>query len=348
MNLHLSYSSKGLFQFHRPASNGCTRNHSGQRHSPSTKLTVVSWHLVIVLASLLPNASLAQETSPTQSKVVVVTGARFSYPLLQQWIDDYNKVNPSAQIIIESRGSSDPAQYDILAEVFEPNLEAKATREYVYVARYAIFPVANSKSAFAKIYQDKGLSQHLISQLYFHDLYGDKQKDEEINVPYTVYTRLQRAGVPIVFTRYFGYEQKDIKGKAIAGADEHLMKALLRDTTALSYLPLALIYDHTSGNIQAGLTILPVDLNGNGRISSDEKFYNKLSEVEDKLEALKPENIHNIPINYLHLSVNKDGAAPQAIEFLRWIVAHGQEQLHQYGYLKPEPGRLNAQKFETD
>src|SRR6187455_1724823 len=57
-------------------------------------------------------------TTPTTSikknqKYVVITGVRFAYPLVQKWIDDYNKENPDVQIIIESRGSADPAKYDI-------------------------------------------------------------------------------------------------------------------------------------------------------------------------------------------------------------------------------------------
>src|SRR4051812_13520749 len=35
-----------------------------------------------------------------QGKVIVITGTRFAYPLIQKWIDDYNQANPDIQIII--------------------------------------------------------------------------------------------------------------------------------------------------------------------------------------------------------------------------------------------------------
>src|SRR5687767_9810369 len=70
--------------------------------------------------------------TPDKQKVVVVTGARFSYKMVQRWIDDYNQVNPNVQIIIESRGSADP-QYDILAEVYEQDEEIRKNREYLNV-----------------------------------------------------------------------------------------------------------------------------------------------------------------------------------------------------------------------
>ncbi len=281
-----------------------------------------------------------------QDKVVIITGTRFSYPLLQKWIDDYNKTNPDAQVIIESRGSADPAQYDILAEVYDQDPSVKNTREYIYVARYAVLPAANSQSAFSKIYVDKGLNKDLINQLFFHDTYSDK-KEQEIKAPFTVYTRLQKAGAPIVFTRYFGFEQKDIKGKAIAGSDENLLKALLRDSTAVTYLPLTLLYDHTSRRPVAGVTVLPVDANGNGRVNDDEKFYDNLDNVIQHLEQAK--DLKNIPTAYLHLSVDKEKAKPEAIEFLRWVRINGQKDLHDFGYLNPDENRdeVSFEKFAS-
>jgi phosphate transport system substrate-binding protein len=284
------------------------------------------------------------DKQPTQ-KVVVVTGARFSYKLVQKWIDDYNEVNPDVQIIIESRGSSDPTKFDILAEVYEQDDEIKKSREYINVGRYAILPVATSKSSFAKVYGDKGLNTELISQIFFHDIFADKEKEKSVKAPFTVYTRLQKAGVPIVFTKYFGFEQKDIKGKAIAGADEHLMKALLRDSTGVSYLPLPLIYDQVTKKPIAGLTVLPVDFNGNGKVNDEEKFYGDLTEVIKHLEEKDAKDIKNIPIEYLHLSIDKKDATPEAINFLKWVNENGQNDLHDFGYLKPEAKRFEKDKF---
>jgi len=289
---------------------------------------------------------MAIGTPKKQDNIVIITGARFSYPLVQKWIDDYSKINPDAQVIIESRGSADPAQYDILVEVYDQDPSVKATREYIYAGRYAVLPVANSRSAFSKIYADKGLNKDLITQLFFHDTYSDK-KEQPIKAPFTVYTRLQKAGAPIVFTHYFGFEQKDIKGKAIAGSDENLLKALLRDSSAVSYLPLTLLYDHLSRKQASGLTILPVDANGNGKISDEEKFYGDLDNVIQHLEGAK--ELKNIPVAYLHLSVDKEKAKPEAIEFLRWVRVNGQKDLHDFGYLNPDGNRDEAsfEKFAS-
>jgi ABC-type phosphate transport system substrate-binding protein len=281
-----------------------------------------------------------------KQQVIYVTGVRFAYPLVQKWIDEYSNEKPDVQLVIEARGSADPAKYDILVEGYEHEEDVKKSREYVYVARYAILPVVNSNSAFAKTFVGKGLNKDLINQLFFHDIYADKEKHVEIKQPYTIYTRLQKAGAPTVFAGYFGYQQKDVQGKAIAGADEHLLKAILRDSTGVSYLPLTLVYDHTSRKPVDGLAVLPVDLNGNGKVSDDEKIYDDLTNVIQQLENRESKEINNIPVEYLHLSVSKVNATPEAIDFLRWVITNGEKDLHDFGYLNPRPDRVDREKFE--
>lgn len=299
---------------------------------------------LVFIAALLALSSFlesrAQSISDKQTGTVVkMTGVRFAYPLVEQWIERYSKVNPNVQVIIEWRGTSDPAQYDILVEAYEQSEEIKKEREYFYVGRYAILPVANSTSAFAKTYVTKGLTSQTIKQIFFHDIYADKDREEKITAAFTTYTRLQKAGSPIVFANYFHYEQKDITGKGIAGSDEHLLKAVLRDTTAVSFLPTPMIYERASGAPITGLTPIPVDLNGNDRVSDDEKFYNNRAKVIERLSA-SGKDVRNVPIEYVHLSVDKKTVKPEALAFIRWVVENGLADAKDFGYLPVEPSRL--------
>lgn len=291
-------------------------------------------------------AAVAQTTSPEKKdqKVVVITGARFSYKLLEKWIDEYSKTHPGVQIIVESRGSADPQKYDILAEVYEHPAEIKEKRQYINVARYVVLPVATATSSFAKVYSKEGLTKQHITQIFFHDIFADKEKEKTIKAPYTVYTRLQKAGVPLIFSRYFGYEQKDIKGTGIAGADTHLIKALLRDSTGVTYLPSPMIFNE-SGKPTEGLAVIPVDLNANGKVSDDEKFVDQFDKIASKFEPADQNQFKNVPSDYLHLSVDKQTASAEALAFLKWVNENGQKDLHQFGFFLPEQKRDETKNF---
>lgn len=290
------------------------------------------------------DASQASAGGKDSHKVVVVTGARFSYTLVQRWIDEFNKEYPEIQVIIESRGSADPNQYDVLAEVYEHDEKIKKNREYLQVGRYSILPVATAGSGFAKTYGEKGLDNKLVKQVFFHDIFADQNDKEKINVPFTVYTRFQKAGAPVVFAKHYGFEQKDINGKSIAGSDEHLLKALLRDSTGISYLPIPLIYDPESRTPVAGLTVIPVDLDGNGKVKADERgVYSDLDQV---LQQLEDGGTKNLPTAFLHLSVDKQKVSNESLKFLKWVEKNGETYLKEYGYLSAGEVKTNNKSFD--
>ena len=91
--------------------------------------------------------------------------------------------------------------------------------------------------------------------------------------------------------------------------------------------------------------MLPVDLNGNGKINNEEKFYSDLDKVLEQLEAKQADEIKNIPIEYLHLSIDKQTASQEAVDFLKWVNENGQGYLHEFGYLLPEAKQFEKEKF---
>lgn len=307
--------------------------------------SILKFSMLVSLVAVASATTALAQSQEKQPKVVRMTGVRFAYPLIEQWIEAYGKVRPDVQVVIEWRGTTDPSQYDILVEAYEQGEEVQKNREYAYIGRYAILPVATSTSEFSRVYGTKGLTKSNIRQVFFNDIFADNGREPRITLPFTPYTRLQKAGSPIVFANYFKYEQKDIAGKGIAGSDEHLLKAVLRDTAGVTFLPTPLIYVKETGLPVAGLTVLPVDLNGNDRVSDDEKFYATRTSAIETLSAKAPKEINNLPIEYIHLSVDKTNPNVEALSFIRWIIDNGLSDLKQFGFLSPEPSRLQREKF---
>jgi phosphate transport system substrate-binding protein len=106
-----------------------------------------------------------------------------------------------------------------------------------------------------------------------------------------------------------------------------------------------LIYDQQTRKAIDGLTVLPVDLNGNGRINDEEKFYSNVDQVIERLEKKAVADIKNVPIEYFHLSVDKQTVSQEAIDFLKWVSQNGKSDLHDYGFLLPETKNAENEKF---
>ncbi|MDZ7607075.1 MAG: hypothetical protein U5K79_16135 [Cyclobacteriaceae bacterium] len=121
----------------------------------------------------------------------------------------------------------------------------------------------------------------------------------------------------------------------------------MRDSSAVSFLPLSLIYNLADKTPVAGITVLPVDLNGNGRVGDDEKFYGSLENVIKRLEETASKDINNLPIEYLNLSVDKNSPNPLAVEFLTWVLQNEESSLHKFGYLSPAIDKSRNESFLT-
>ena len=55
------------------------------------------------------------------------------------------------------------------------------------------------------------------------------------------------------------------------------------------------------------------------------------------LESTSAKDLNNVPIGYLHFSVDKKSASADAVAFIKWVIDNGQKDLSDFGYLKPEP-----------
>ena len=301
---------------------------------------------LFVVLQLVSKSSFSQTAADGK---VVVTGTRFSYPLVEKWIEEFKKEYPNVPFRLITRGNLnvDSANLMINAHKLHPE-EIKGGNYVVNIGRYALLPVANAKNPLVAEWNKKGIKEKQLKKLFFkkYDPYGEeeevKEKHKNEYKP-TVYTRAQKACAPISFARYFGFEQDDILGKPIGGDDKHLITAIENDTNGITYNNLGFIYDINTRKVKNKLAVVPIDLNGNGKIDEDESFYNNLDDLISRLEKGK---ITDIPVEYLNISYQS-----QAVEtnknlnlFLEWVLSKGQQYNHAFGFLDFEPEVLAKQK----
>lgn len=301
---------------------------------------------VLLLVVAITFNSLAQKA---ENGKIIITGSRFTYPLLEKWIAEFKKHYPEVPFRIIARGGPnvDSANLVINAHVLKPE-EIRPGYKVVNISKYSLLPVANAKNPGLKEWANSGIKEKQFKKLFFEKVDPLAPKKEEKKTAPSVfkpvlYTRLEKACAPTTFAKNFGFEQADILGKQIGGDDKHLITAIERDTNGVTYNNLGLIYDLGTRKVKTGLAVVPLDLNGNGKLDTDENFYASLDDVIDRLEKKK---YSEIVTEYVNISypATVDASNKNLTLFINWVLENGQQYNHDFGFLNFEKETLIQQK----
>ena len=88
-----------------------------------------------------------------------------------------------------------------------------------------------------------------------------------------LYTRSDASGAAEMWAKFLGAKaQEELKGTAVNG-DPGVAEAVRQDKLSLGYNNVGFAYDPATGKPIEGLAVVPLDLNADGTISTDENFY---------------------------------------------------------------------------
>ncbi|MEA1784842.1 hypothetical protein U1E44_01950 [Arenibacter sp. GZD96] len=299
------------------------------------KNTVILTALVV----LGLNFAFGQEGNASS---IVVSGEPIAEALLGQWIKEYN-LTERADITFNAKAKD----ADLIIGFAENDAQEKH-KDYFSVAKVAVLPVSKANAGILREVGKKGLGEKQIKALFFDDFFESTKKSEFEKVPFQVYTRLGDTGIPAIFAKEFGYEPQSLKGKAIGGNDFHVLLAMKKDPHALSFNALNLIFDTKTRKIKEGFAVVPVDLDGNGRLTEDENVYADLDELLEKLQQGDSKNLKNIAIGELQIEVNREAASKETLAFLKWVVQNGATFLAAQGFLQPDSKTLEKERLLVD
>lgn len=290
---------------------------------------------LLSLIMLITSAMLAAGQGTAVSKAIRITGTRFTYPIVQKWIDEYVKLHPGTQIVLNSKVPSDSADIIIASYALKP-VNIKQGYTAIALTRYAQLPVVSSRRSDVATLQSKGFNEAAFRQIYFNDSSGNNC----LNYHFAVYKREKPACASRAFANHFGNEQKDIKGIGVNGDDRDLLDAVKKDSNGISYNNLGFIYDIKTRKVTDGIAIVPIDLNDNGKIDDDEKIYGSLDEVLNFIEKTKHPKI---PIENVNVIIRKD-AGKEVAQLLQWILTKGQQYNHEYGFLNLDTSLIQSEQ----
>src|SRR6478736_6708335 len=144
------------------------------------KITCMKKISCLVVLSLLLIVANAQTTT-----VIKITGTKFPFEIMQQWIDTYSKTHPGAQFQLSKSIPLDSAELMIAAHAFK---QGELNDDLVLIAlnRYAQLPIANVNRKDLQALQQKGFTQQDLRNIYFN---AQQNKADALNETVTVYRR---------------------------------------------------------------------------------------------------------------------------------------------------------------
>jgi len=273
-----------------------------------------------------------------QSTVIKITGTRFPFEIMQQWIDVYSKTHPGVQFQLSKSIAADSADLLIAAHAFR-NGELNDEQTIIAVNRYVQLPIANINRKDIATLQLKGFTTRDMKNIYFEQ--SDEIKTDALNEPVQVYGRDKRVCASRSFAENVTGNQWNVAGILVNGDDRALSAAVKKDINGISYNNLSLIYDLATRRIADSIAVIPIDINENGKIDADENIYATLDDVLNFLSV--PRNTI-IPQDNVNIVINKNKANAASLDFLRWIITSGQEYNRAYGFLNLEKTIVDEQQ----
>jgi phosphate transport system substrate-binding protein len=223
--------------------------------------------------------------------------------------------------------------------IFEAEIERGAF--WVAAAKDAVVVTANASNPVLEPLLDHGLTRDVAQGIWitgavstWGQVVGDVV-DEQIHV----YTRADACGAAKTWAEYLGdYAQEDLQGIAVQ-ADPGVAEAVGQDILAIGYNNLNFAYDADTGRPAEGLRIVPLDLNANGQIDPDERFYETKT---DLMQAIAEERYPSPPSRALNL-VTKGKPDGLVKTFLEWVMTDGQRYLEEVGYVHLSQQQLDEE-----
>lgn len=260
-----------------------------------------------------------------------IKDASFAKNLLDNLATEYNKSNSNIQVEIVNSADADA------------NIQIN-NNDLGSVAKFVVLPIANSENELLSNKKlRKGINEKLGKQIFVQQTYdealdADEYDVEEKQLPGTVYSLSgSKAYITKLFAENWHSTPNQLKGKKVVGREENILSVVKQTPDAISFNVANLIYDLDNRQPQQGISVLNIDLDGNGKVSDEEK--EALANIDALASYLNRTSKPGVPVGNIAIS----SANQKVRDFVAWAQANGQEIVAKQGFLKVH-GTLTAQR----
>ncbi len=279
---------------------------------------------------------------------ISLSGAFALYPLAVQWANEFQKLHPKVRIDL-SAGGAGKGITDALADVVDLGMVSRelAPEEIskgavgFAVTKDAVVPTINAKNPNLQALLQHGLTRDAAIGLWITGTvktWGQVGGNQN-TTPVVVYTRSDACGAAETWAHWLGKKQEDLKGTAVYG-DPGVAQAVQKDVNGIGLNNIGYAYDQKTLKPNPGILVLPIDVNNNGRIDSDENFY----DTKDKLTAAIADGKYpSPPARDLYLVSHGTPTDHVVVAFLKYVLTDGQKAAAPQGYIALSKDKLQKQ-----
>jgi phosphate transport system substrate-binding protein len=269
---------------------------------------------------------------------ITLSGAWALYPMAVRWAEEFRKIYPDVRIDL-SAGGAGKGITDALNNMVDLGMvsreiypeEIRKGAWPIAVTIDAVVPVINASNPSLDILLSKGLKKDAGNNIWITGMYKTWAQAFGIKgtTPIHIYTRSDACGAAEVWAKYFNKKQEDLLGSGVYG-DPGLALAVKKDQLGIGYNNIGYAYDSKTKKQIAGIRVLPIDINNDGKITPDEDFYNSM---DDLITAIANGKYPSPPARELYFVTNGKPQKELVIKFLRWVLEDGQKYVNESGYI---------------
>ncbi len=310
-------------------------------------LILIIFILIAVLLSGCSPEAGGEDQNESYQGTIAISGAWALYPLVIRWGEEFQAIYPDARFDI-SAGGAGKGMADTLANAVDVGMvsreiypeETEQGALGFAVAKDAVFLTVNSQNPILDSLQTTGITQELLVEIYLTGKitnWGELANNSQVDQPIHVFTRSDACGAAETWAGYLGKRQEDLLGIGVYG-DPGVLGSVTNDPLAIGFNNLNYAYDFATGAPMPGISIVPLDVNNNGKVDPEEV----LSLKEQALEAVNSGIYPSPPARDLYL-VTK--GQPQGLirNFINWVLTDGQVYVSETGYIQIPPEKLGVE-----
>jgi phosphate transport system substrate-binding protein len=304
----------------------------------------------IALSVLIVSALSSCRQKPKENNISI-SGAFALYPLTVKWAEEYQKIHPEITIDV-SAGGAGKGMTDVLSGMVDLAMFSRTVSQEevtkgawnVAVARDAVVPTLNASNPYLAEILTQGITKN-----QFEDIFVNKKITEwkqlvplAKNEKISIFTRSDACGAAEMWAKFLNSNQESLSGTGVFG-DPGIADAVKSDKFGIGYNNVAYAYDINSRKPYEGIKVIPIDVDGNGKIDEQENFYSSLDEI---MKAIADDRYPSPPARDLYLISKGKPVKKAATDFLHWILTDGQKFVHQAGYVELKAEKVEAQKIK--